>query len=82
MKTQTEAFSRGYSTGNYASAYVTDDWDTWVCANEECYSSKEWQEGALLGFFSSFEISEISDDQLARDLHDLRAEYGWKVSDR
>lgn len=72
-----EAFSRGYDTGNYGNAYESEDWDSWNvkrCTASECRSDA-YREGLLLGFFSSYEIEEISDDVLAEAVHEYRAKW-------
>lgn len=78
MKTKTEKFSRGFYRGNYANAYECQDWGTWYadhCTDIE-RRSDEYQEGLLLGFFSSYEIDEISDPTEAETVAQLRSDYG------
>lgn len=75
------AFSRGFDRGNYGNAYESQDWDSWYekqldnVHDEELHHSKEYQEGMLLGFFSSYELNEITDEVLREDLRALRAEH-------
>lgn len=53
-------FSRGYDAGNYAAAYVSQDFDS-------AYEAEDHEEkdlwpfrcGVILGFFASYEVHEI-----------------------
>ncbi len=77
LKPKGELFQKGFDRGNYGSAYESQDWDTWYCNHcTEFAESDEYREGMLLGFFSSYEIHEISDDDQAETVHTLRAQYG------
>ena len=74
-----ESFSAGFDRGNYGNAYESQDWDSWYADNGEPPEGMEryaYQEGMLLGFFSSYEIEEIADDVQAEAVASLRAQYG------
>ena len=89
---QSLAFIRGYSAGNYANAYDTTDWHEWsedkdgieVTSGEgipgvgtRCdVANQMFWDGALLGFFSSYELHEIADEALRDQVRYLRALYG------
>lgn len=66
-----ELFSKGFDRGNYGAAYELQDWDSWYAENcgEE---SDAYRDGLLLGFFSSFEIHEIGDPDVAECVEALR----------
>lgn len=75
------AFSHGFNRGNYGSAYESQDWESWSvdlndAADERGDSAHlgSFHEGALLGFFSSYELDEIPDD-MVDDVEALRAAY-------
>jgi len=57
---QLEAFSRGFDHGNFANAYETEDCDVMLqSAKIPKKHGKEFTEGAILGFFLSYELHEI-----------------------
>lgn len=70
-----EGFSRGFDRGNYGNAYEPQDWNSWWADNCDANSAPEYAEGALLGFFSTYEIHEISDDVIAEAVAELRNKY-------
>lgn len=75
----TESFSRGFDRGNYGNAYESQDWESWYAENCETpaeYDRTEYQAGMLLGFFSSYEVHEISDESIAEEVAHLRQMYG------
>jgi hypothetical protein len=53
-------YSRGFDRGNYGNAYESTDWDSWNKRNAA--ASPAYQAGMMLGFFSSYELHEISDE--------------------
>ena len=55
--TVSETFSRGFDHGNYASAYVTED-----PTDALGETTGDLREGILLGFYSSYELHEISEE--------------------
>ena len=69
-------FSRGYDRGNYGNAYESGDWETWAERNELSERSQPYQEGMVLGFFSSYELHEISDEDVRDQVEALRAKHG------
>lgn len=70
---KTDQESRAYDAGNYCNAYETTDWETaWA---EHCEEHASAPHAFLLGFFSSYELSEISDD-IAEEVASARAAYG------
>ena len=75
MKTPAQSRSEGFDHGNYGSAYESEDWDSWYASHgnppDDC-DPVAYAEGCLLGFFSSFEISEISDPVAAEYVSALR----------
>lgn len=73
---RTEAFSRGYDAGNYGNAYESQDFASWYDARNIGNKPAEYCEGAILGFFSSYELHEISDEIARDDVAALRAKYG------
>ena len=72
--TRTKSFSQGFSRGNYGNAYESTDWDSWYANN--CTGDAEAREGMILGFFSSYEIDEIPDPEIAETVRVLRNKYG------
>jgi len=79
------AFSRGEDHGNYENAYVTETWDegrvldwarrTFVGIGEqECAIL-----GALLGFFSSYELHEVPSEQRETLECVRRTEHLWRM---
>ncbi len=83
---QKEDLSRGFDHGNYGNAYECDDWETWCESQGDgegdedelaCDAwSPEFHAGALLGFFGSYELHEISDEEVREHVAALRALYG------
>jgi hypothetical protein len=75
-----ESYSRGFDHGNYGNAYESQDWESWWAENAgKCpidANPQAWAEGCLLGFFSSYEIHEISDDMVAEEVAAVRARWG------
>ncbi len=69
------AFSQGFDAGNYASAYESEDFATWYDANDIGNEHPAYIEGAILGFFSSYELDEISDEVAREDVAALRQKY-------
>ena len=79
-----ESYSRGFDRGNFGNAYESQDWDSWYadnCETPEGMDRSAYQDGLLLGFFSSYEISEISDDMAAEEVASLRKIQGGEESD-
>lgn len=77
-KTQSASFQRGYSHGNFGNAYVTNDWDEfWAnnCITPDGMDPKDYSVGCLLGFYSSYEVDEISDNNQAEAVHAHRIAY-------
>jgi hypothetical protein len=68
-----EDLSRGFSRGNYGNAYESQDWETWSESLDG--ESIAYRNGALLGFFSSYELDEIGDEILSEEVAALRATY-------
>lgn len=74
-----DALSRGFDAGNYAAAYTSTDLDTaWEVVedgeqHDELRSAApaEFRGGFVIGFFSSFETSEISAEHLEEWLEAL-----------
>lgn len=76
-----EDFSRGFDRGNYGNAYESQDWETWWAENSvgiagKVPTSDAFQSGALVGFFSSYELDEVSDEAQRDALAVARAEWG------
>jgi hypothetical protein len=75
-----EAFSRGFARGNYGNAYESQDWESWYADNcdppDGCEAPEAYAAGCLLGFFSSYEIHEIGDPDVAEAVEALRGVYG------
>ena len=70
-----EPFSQAFDHGNYASAYESQDWETWrytpdqlEIVAQQCgvgsspSAAQAIEAGLALGFFSSYEDHEISED--------------------
>lgn len=72
---QNEAFTRGYDRGNYVNAYESQDWEAWYL-RQPIPKTNDEAEGLLLGFYSSYEIHEISDDGHAEAVAEARAKWG------
>ena len=76
-----EHYFRGYDRGNYGAAYESEDWESWREENAppEGLTSEQradYEAGMLLGFFSSFEVYEIGDPDVADQVEHLRTQYG------
>lgn len=56
-----DAISRGFDAGNYANAYETTDLET-ALAKLSPNRSAEYVAAFTLGFFSSYELSEMGSD--------------------
>lgn len=56
------AFSRGYSAGNYAAAYESEDIPLHDPADPDKISGSSESSGYVLGFFSTYELTEIPGD--------------------
>ncbi len=69
-------FSRGFDAGNYGNAYESTDFTAWYDERDIGNRSPSYIEGAILGFFSTYELDEISDDVARDDVASLRAKYG------
>jgi hypothetical protein len=57
-----EAIERGFDAGNYANAYVSEDFDTAWDANSKLdprYPLESYRDAFLIGFFSSYEDHEL-----------------------
>lgn len=76
-QSEREDLSRGFDSGNYGNAYESQDWDTWWEDHATMDHSSTYRDGALLGFFSSYSLDEISDAELADDVRSLRAIYDY-----
>jgi hypothetical protein len=68
-----DALSRGFSAGNYANAYVSEDFDqAWESEDEEdrledderIFKHPDYKSAFLIGFFGSYEEDEISADHV------------------
>jgi hypothetical protein len=73
--TERTDFSRGYDAGNYGNAYESQDWNAWSAKRKLNGCSHEYRSGAMLGFFSSYEIHEIP-MSLQNTIAQLRDKYG------
>lgn len=53
--------SHGFDRGNYANAYETTDYETFLnnLPEDESFVKHHYRIGCLLGFFSSYEIHEV-----------------------
>lgn len=74
-----EAYFKGFDAGNYGNAYESQDWESWYASQCDRIPSEHreaYEHGMLLGFFSSYELSEIHDDAIAEQVAALRAQYG------
>jgi hypothetical protein len=69
-------YSRGYDRGNYGNAYESQDWETWSSSNKFAEQTEAYREGMLLGFFSSYELHEIADEDIREQVEVLRAQHG------
>lgn len=74
---QKTEFSHGFDRGNYGNAYESQDWESW--SERQGEQSEVYRQGMLLGFFSSYEIDEISDELIAGEVAYLRDIYGDDV---
>lgn len=75
IDTATE-YSRGFDRGNYGSQYEGQDWESWSEKNRYEERSAAYREGMLMGFFSSYELHEVPDEELRHELSVLRAIHG------
>jgi len=67
------ALSQGFDRGNYGNAYESQDYDAWIARQETPARFKgryaqAYRAGMLIGFFSSYEDSEIPESELDRFL--------------
>jgi hypothetical protein len=70
-------FSRGFDAGNYANAYESQNFEEWYDAHTMTFDcTPRYIEGMILGFWSSYELSEITDEVARADVEYLRQEYG------
>ena len=69
-------YSRGFDRGNYGNAYESQDWEAWSETNGFDDRSVAYRQGMLVGFFSTYAISEIGDEMLAEYVATLRAKHG------
>lgn len=77
-----EVFNIGFDRGNYGNAYESNDWDSWFADMSETQSeypeyAETYLEGLILGFFSSYEIDEIGDYEIAQHVAYCRTK--WNV---
>lgn len=70
-----EAYSQGYDRGNYGNACESQSWDRWSRKNRYDEHSEAYREGMLLGFFSSYEPHEISDEEIRDHVAALRMKH-------
>ena len=86
MKLKNRAWQIGFDRGNYGSAYEATDFESWWSHNcnppEGIDDLHSYLAGLILGFFSSYEISEIPDEVAAEDVAILRADYEVVPEDR
>jgi hypothetical protein len=75
LDTETD-FARGFDHGNYGNAYESQDWEAWYDAQDLTDASVAFQEGMILGFFSSYDLDEIFDEIAREDVRVLRAKHG------
>jgi hypothetical protein len=73
------AFSRGFDAGNYGNAYESQSWATWAKSRKIASKSTAYQHGALLGFYSSYELHEIGNEIRRDDVEYLRKLYGEEI---
>jgi hypothetical protein len=78
QREQTEQFSKGFDAGNYGSAHESEDFESWYDEQDlgMCSEGPDYTEGAILGFFSSYELHEITDDVAREDVRALREKWG------
>lgn len=60
MNWHTDAECRAFDAGNFANAYETADWE--AAWEDHCEEHAEARHAFLLGFFSSYELHEVSED--------------------
>jgi len=68
-------FTHGFHHGNHGNAYVTQDIDVFTKTIET--KDGYYQDGAILGFFCTYELDEIPMDwqELVDDLRNRYADY-------
>lgn len=85
------ALDRGFDSGNYASAYVSEDFDAakehaqdedhnepFVGEDAPASVSEAWEAGFIIGFYSSYETHEVwSDDR--EELIDATIKWGARM---
>lgn len=71
-------FTRGYDAGNYGNAYESQDWNAWSAKRNLSARSNEYRQGAMLGFFSSYELHEIP-ESLQNTIAQLRDLHGEEI---
>lgn len=72
-------FSNGFDAGNYASAYETEDYE--LARGQHEALTTAYASGFLVGFFSSFELSEVGDEELRETLareRTMAEKKGWQ----
>ena len=62
---------RGFDAGNYCNAYETEDWDLAKQKIESGYT-EFYRMAFLLGFFSTYELHEITDELLRDEVEHYR----------
>lgn len=77
-QSERDDLSRGFAHGNYGNAYESQDWEAWRESDPDDDEhdgvwSPAFLRGALLGFFSSYELDEIADEELRDQVRSLRA---------
>lgn len=63
--------SHGFSRGNYASAYETEDYE--VARDAVDGNTGFYRIAHMLGFFSSYELHEIHDEEIRMEVEHYRA---------
>lgn len=70
--------SRGFDAGNYGSAYEGQSWRLWCKARNMDPASDTWYaRGCALGFFSSYELTEIPGYEMRARVASLRAAHDY-----
>jgi hypothetical protein len=71
--------SRGFDAGNYANAYVSENYLTAFNADTGPKEHEAYCAGFVLGFFSSYEVDEIPGD--CRDMfeHNFFSKFGQAI---
>lgn len=70
------AYARGFDRGNFGGAYESENWQQWSERNHYAKHSKPYQDGMLMGFFSSYEAHEIADLDIRDQVEALRGTFG------